>query len=247
MANGFERHGIKHLSASALNTWRSNPALWGVKYLFHVKDDGNPAIWRGVAVEAGVDVLLRRGSFEDAFAATTQTYEANALGDATGKAGTEREALGAYLRQAQAILAGKNQELVASQLKTELWFDEVPVPVVGYIDYLFEDGSLFDLKTTERIPSSPRPDHCRQIAGYMKARNTPHGSVLYVSDKKAVPYPIEDAEMHLESMRNDAISLGRFLDRMETARDAVLAMPFDLDNFKWGEKSKAKLKEILRA
>jgi hypothetical protein len=52
--NAFERHGIDHLSASSLNLWRASPGLWCARYLADLKEDGNLAMWRGTAVEAGI-------------------------------------------------------------------------------------------------------------------------------------------------------------------------------------------------
>ena len=51
--NAFERHGIKHLSASSLGLYRDQPAAWVCRYLLRVKDEAGPSAWRGSATEAG--------------------------------------------------------------------------------------------------------------------------------------------------------------------------------------------------
>lgn len=33
MSNGFEKHGIAHLSASSLNLWAAEPAVWAMERL----------------------------------------------------------------------------------------------------------------------------------------------------------------------------------------------------------------------
>ena len=56
--NPFERHGIEHLSASSLNLWAAEPALWIMERLLGRKAlPGVPAA-RGKAVEHGVHLGL---------------------------------------------------------------------------------------------------------------------------------------------------------------------------------------------
>lgn len=243
--NSFERFGVKHLSASSLNCWRAAPALWAVRYLLSVKDESGPEAMRGTAVEAGLEAILRGWTYERALEVTYANFEANAQGDASDKFIAERAGLGDYLKVAAEAVAGKNAELLAYQLKVEHWLDGVPVPLVGYIDFVFDDGSLFDLKTTKRIPSIPTPSHARQVSIYMAARETTSGSLLYVSDKRAAPYLVEKPAVHLADLRRDALSLMRFLDRSESPAAAVLSLPCDLDGYLWGEASKAKVLQLL--
>ena len=56
--NPFEKHGIKHLSASSLNMYAEQPAFWSLKYLLGFKEEGNAKMWCGSAVEAGLDLWL---------------------------------------------------------------------------------------------------------------------------------------------------------------------------------------------
>lgn len=240
--NAFARHNIDHLSASSLNCWRSAPALWCIRYLLRVKDEGNAAMWRGTAVEGGVEAIMRGRTLDEAKAIALSNFEANAVGEASDQTVVERESIAAYLDSAYTPIKHQNALLVATQLRIEYWLDGIPVPVIGYVDFVTE-GGLFDLKSTMRIPSEPRPDHARQVSLYMKARNEP-GALLYVSPKRVEHYHITDPDSHLSGLRRDALSLMRFLGRFETARDAALALPQDTEGFMWGESSKAKALEL---
>ena len=58
-ASSFERHGIEHLSASSLNIWAAQPALWIMERLLGRRRlPAGIAAARGKAVEHGVDLVV---------------------------------------------------------------------------------------------------------------------------------------------------------------------------------------------
>ncbi len=63
--DGFTKHKITHLSPSSLNDWLDNPWIWANKYLKGEKREG-PAMWRGTAVEKGLEWLLRGYEYDQA-------------------------------------------------------------------------------------------------------------------------------------------------------------------------------------
>lgn len=244
--NPFARFGIDHLSASSLNTWNSSPAIWALRYALKVRDDtGSAAMWRGSAVESGLHAWLRGASMENAQLVASETFEANAQGLADDETDTQRRLAAPMLKAAANALEGNVlHPLVATQLRTELWLDDVPVPIVGYVDFVFEDGSLLELKTTTRCPSTPRHDHARQLSGYMKARECATAELLYVTDKKHARYPIEDADRLVADMRRDALSLMRCLRRFETGADLLDALPINPDDWRWTPALREKAMEL---
>jgi hypothetical protein len=59
------------------------------------------------------------------------------------------------------------------------WFDRVPVPLVGYLDFAFTADIDIDLKTTRACPSWPRGNHVRQVALYRAARSPGRAAVCH--------------------------------------------------------------------
>jgi hypothetical protein len=225
----FKRHGIEHLSPSALNTWRASPGIWALRYLGKLKDDGNAAMWRGTAVENGMAALLRGSKLDAATDIAHQAFDLNAAGEIAEEISEERNLISPMLEQ---CLRWKPPgDLNASQLKVEHWFDDVSVPVIGYLDFAF-DGIDVDLKTTKACPSSPRSDHIRQVALYRVARKR-SGGVLYVTGKRHQYFDIDSQsmEMALNDLHADALSLMSFLSRFGSAREAIQSLPMDRSHF----------------
>lgn len=243
--NAFDRFGLRHLSPSSLNLWQSNPGLWALRYVGGFRDDAGPAAWRGRAVEKGLEAWLIRQDREQAYLSALGEFDNQALGLCDDDTDDERKLIEPMLDTAIAHCAGLPCPMMNAQAKVEVWFDDVPVPVIGFVDFVLEDGSHFDLKTTQRCPSTPRPEHARQVALYIEARQSP-GSLLYVTAKRAETFNISDNEraMHIANLRRGALSLLRFLDRCETKSDAILSLPMNQDDFKWNELASNFLSEM---
>jgi hypothetical protein len=58
MRSSFERHSIDHLSASSLNLWAAEPALWVMERLLGRRSPTSAVAARGKAVEQGIHVGL---------------------------------------------------------------------------------------------------------------------------------------------------------------------------------------------
>lgn len=241
----FQRFDLKHLSPSSLNLWTSNPGLWALRYLGGFRDDAGPAAWRGRAVEKGLEAYFIRPDAEQARLSALLEFDNQAMGLCDDDTDADRNMIEPMLEVAIAHCVMQPIPVLTTQAKVELWFDDVSVPVIGYVDFIREDGSHFDLKTTQRCPSAPRPDHARQVAMYIEARRAP-GSLLYVTSKRAESYPISDNEraMHVAQLRRAALSLQRYLDRCETKREAILSLPMNSDDFKWNELASNFLSEM---
>lgn len=221
----FKRHDISHLSPSSLNTWRASPGIWALRYLGKVKDDSSPSMLRGTAVENGFTALLRGEKLEAATDAALQSYDMNVQGEIS----EERDLIAPMLEQCLKWQAPG--PLNASQMKVEHWFDGLPVPVIGYLDFAFE-GIDVDLKTTKACPSTPRSDHVRQVSLYRAARMR-RGGLLYVTGKRSQYFDIDDKLMDnaLYELKADALSLMSFLARFDTAREVIQSLPMDRSHF----------------
>jgi len=243
--NGFQKFGIERLSPSSLNLWNANPGLWTLRYLGKFFDDAGPAAWRGFAVEDGLHSWFLRREADTALAVALASFEDKAQ----GLADTETEAEHALIAPMLEIAIKQAEALppyLSSQARVEHNIIGLSVPVIGYIDFTFEDGSIIDLKTTKRCPSEPRPDHVRQVALYMAAKDCA-GSLLYVTDKRAALYPIseEQKQSALANIARDALSLQRFLDNQPDAVTAIGSLPMNDSDFRWSEAATKHLESMV--
>jgi hypothetical protein len=146
----FTRHGIDHVSPSSLNLWRASPGLWSARYLAGIRDDGSAAMWRGTAVEVGLRHVLYGTSIDKAHQAAIDSFETNALGLADDNVAAERALVFPMLDQAAKWKPPS--ALAATQIRVEHWFRDVPVPVIGFVDFAFLDGLDVDLKNHKILP-----------------------------------------------------------------------------------------------
>jgi hypothetical protein len=264
--NPFERHGIDHLSASSLNLARNNLALWVVQYLFGEKGQPSLAMIAGNAVEDGVahglfhpeadleackslarESFMRRtalGGFD------TQAREAK-LADIVGypAEGRKKAAPGMVAAALESLrpYGRPTKPEGHHQCRIEITLDGIPVPVIGYKDFAFDDHGLdVDLKTTARMPSDMSADHQLQGAIYWKASGNRAQRFCYATRADAVVLELS-ADAAREAIRTAigiAHCLMRFLalsgDRGELAR---LIIP-DYGNFRWDGGTGARAREI---
>jgi hypothetical protein len=234
--NPFERHGITHLSPSSLNLYAANPRLWVGRYLQKWEDEAGPAAFRGSSIEAGLDKWL----FErDAKAAEQIALAKFALitdGQADEAHEAERAVIPAML--AQAITALTDHQIpVARQLKVEYWANGLEVPIIGYIDYLWEDFGI-DLKTTKACPSAIKADHARQVALYATVKERPF-KVLYATAKKHAIYEqtVEERALHMHDLERQARAVRHLLKHSEDADDAARFFAPAREDFRWSEQT----------
>lgn len=243
MSNPFGRHGIDHLSPSSLALYRKQPSLWCLRYLHGIKDEANAAMWRGSAVEAGVDkILYEQCSDDTAIEAALQTFELNAQGDLSDEVQKERAAIPDFVRQAGVMFRPLGVP-DARQLKIEYWVDGVEVPVIGFIDYKWPEF-LYDLKTTYRLPSEPRSDHAIQVSIYAEAKGV-RPWLSYVTPKKGAAFPVDDREQALWVVKRSARAIRAMLERAADKNEAASFFAPDFESYLWNDAGKAKALELL--
>ena len=235
--NGFEKHGIGHLSASSLNLWSNAPDVWVMQYLHGLRTPMGPAPWRGICVEDAVVATLQGGSEQDAIKASLEKFDKRFLiGD--DKTTKERDLIEPMIQLAveelkefgtPAFPEDGGQEKISITAKGDGW----EIPVIGYLDLVFpQHGVVIDLKTTTRVPSSMSAEHRLQRAIYQKAKGNMGVKFLYCSAKKSAM--LEDGDV-VEILAKAKKQIGRieaFLRHCDkdTARAIV---PHSPESFYW--------------
>ena len=246
MANPFERFDIKHLSPSSLNLYAANPALWTGRYLLGWRDEFGPAAQRGTAIEAGLDLWLFERNLGDAVAKALAHFAELTQGEASDEHEAERANIAPMLQQAALALKDCGKP-IGRQMKVEHYANGLEVPIIGYVDYLFE-GYGIDLKTTKACPSSIKPDHGRQIALYSEAKKRPF-RILYVTAKKSalIEQTPQEAAMHLADLERNGRAVRHLLANSQTASDAAKFFAVERGDFRWSEALLTKADELWRA
>ena len=236
--NAFEQHGITHLSASQLNLYKSAPALWGMERLLGKRGGVGISADRGTATETGVAMGLRDPKLplsECVKYATDQFNRLTAL--KPGDKDKERDALPGFIETALKELRqyGTPDFPERGQHKIKLKIPEIPVPLVGYLDFVYpEHGLVVDLKTTHRVPGEISPTHAIQGAIYERATNY-EVRFAYTSPKKIQVYKLENSADHINAVVQVAKRLERFLALSTDPHELVALMVPDYDSFYWND------------
>ena len=265
--NPFERHGITHLSASSLNTARSSMAFWIISYLGNIKEGSNLLMIAGQAAEDAVS----RGLFypdypiEECVAFAGREYmEKTAIGnfdpekrqdkleEIIGRAAEGRKkAFDGFVRNALTALRPYGlptpPEPGKRQHKIEIMLDGIPVPVIGYKDFVFDNHGLdIDLKTTGRMPEDMSQEHQLQAGLYSLASDNRAQRFCYTtkSDCKVLELSADAAKQQIDIATRIAHTLMNFLDISSDWHElAAITIP-DYSNYRWGSRTTEAAREI---
>jgi len=234
--NGFEKHGIKHLSASSINLWTNAPDVWVAQYLFGKRGPMSAAAMRGICTEDAVVAVLqgknKDGALDQALEKFDQTFP---IGDE--KTTKERAMIHPCMELAVQELEQygepefpeEGQEKISITAKTE----DYEIPVIGYLDLVFpKHGVVIDLKTTGRCPSVMSAEHQLQRAIYQKAKGNQIVKFLYVTPKKTNLLEDGDPSEILRRTKTQITRMERFL-RSGNARDVASVIPVNPNTFYW--------------
>jgi ABC-type molybdate transport system substrate-binding protein len=107
------------------------------------------------------------------------------------------------------------------------------MPIVGFYDYHWEKHNITtDLKTTEKMPSSVKVTHARQVALYVTSNNA-DARVTYVTPKKCQTYSIENIDEHRKALHQIALKIENFLALSDDPQFFLDITAPDLDSFYW--------------
>lgn len=246
MSNAFERHGIDHLSASHLNLFVAQPALWAASYLMKRKTLVGPAAHRGSAIESGVEAGLFDPSLpikacQEIALSKYDSLTRGVLINTDPRVEKERDCIPGSVDVALAELRQygiPEKPEDGRQHKIEVMLDGVPIPFIGYLDFTYpQHGLLIDLKSTARIPSEMGDPHCRQGAIYEKAKGNHQVRFAYVSKTKISVYVLNDGARHIASVTRIAKAIENFLSLSDDGELLTKCFSPDLTSFYWGDQS----------
>ena len=240
----FQRHGIDHLSASSVNLFIAQPALWCASYLMKRRTPVGPAAHRGTAIECGVEAGLFDPSLPVAECQKLAHAKFHGLTrlNADPRVEKERAAIDGSVAVALAELRqyGLPAKAEDGQRQHKLVVDipGVAVPVWGYLDFFWPDhGIIGDLKTTARIPSEISLAHARQGALYTRHGSNLEVRMAYVSPKAIAVYVVADIANHLASFVQAAQAIERLLSLSDDGEFLTRCFAPDLSSFYWGDQS----------
>lgn len=232
--NAFARHGITHLSASSLNLFAAEPALWIMERLLKKRGPVGCAAHRGTAAEAGIvhGLLNPKAPIEECQATALTTFDQLTALSGDPRRTKEREAVPAIVATAIPELRqyGIPDEV---QTKIEARLDGVPVPFIGYLDLGWSThGITLDIKSQLRLSSEISASHARQVGLYIHGTNR-EGRIAYCTPQKIGVYRLENAAEHVADMANIANRLQAFLSFSDDPHALAAAVVPNFDSFYW--------------
>lgn len=248
--NGFEKHGLDHLSPSSINTWMNAPSLWVLEKLLKHRGMMGAAGHRGTATEAGVSAGLfdHALSVEDCVAVALPVFNRLTALSGDPKCEAERSVIPGMVKQGLALRShgAPHRPNSSDQHKVEIRLEGVPVPVIGFLDWLY-DEEILDLKTTLRVPSSMSETHLRQASVYKTAHMDKRVRFFYASDKKAEKHTLtrEQYDIAMRQLTGAAMRLERFLALSADPHELAAIVPHTSESFYFNDPgTKAKALEI---
>lgn len=241
MTSSFERHGIDHLSASSINLFVAEPAMWAMQKLMGRKSGVGAAAHRGTSIEAGVEM----GLFEpDAPVEACQELAQarfNQLTVLSGDPNRDKEAAAIAPSVAIALKELRQYGVPSAadgnrQHRIETRIDGVSIPFIGWLDFWFQDHAIIvDLKTQLRLASKISEPHARQGAIYHAAHGNAEIRFAYVTPQKIGVYRLDDPRTHLNAVAHIAQSIERFLGLSSDPEELTRSLSPNFDSFYWND------------
>jgi hypothetical protein len=228
----FERH-----SPSSLNLFCASTSMFVLERILGRRQPvGSPA-HRGTAVEDGVTVGLMNpdASLQSCVDVALKKYDT-----ITALSGDKRRE--DYRATIPEMVKSALEELRPYGIPSHCqqfveWKPEgLRYPIVGYLDYRWEQhGIVVDLKTTEKLPSSIKIPHARQVALYATATgDNVDARLTYTTPKKRATYQLENTRDHLNALRQIALRCEAFLALSDDPQFFTQITAPDFESFYWG-------------
>ena len=230
--NPFKAHGINYLSPSSINTYINDTSLWVARYLFKIKSSSGASAVRGIATEFVLADKYEKGVFDynllDVKFMSLCAESGIDLGDI--KTAKEKKLLKDF-----GTIIDENfdyQDLEAYQEKVEVQIEDMPVPIMGYIDFRFK-GKIVDLKTSTRMPTRPTEAQKRQMALYSMAYPNSSVDLFFATPKEHKRFTLKNLTLYKKQLRKVALSIQKFLSNSDDKHELASLMYPNLDSWLW--------------
>ena len=230
--NPFAVHGINYLSPSSINTYINDNALWVARYLFGVKSSSGASAVRGIATEAALADKYEKKTFDfnylDMHFMSLCAESGIDLGDT--KTAKEKKLLEGFGKVIDENFDYENLE--AYQEKVSVQIDDLPVPIIGYIDFRFAD-KIVDLKTTTRMPTRPTEAQKRQMALYSMAYPKSSVDLFFASPKEHKKFTLKNLSVYKKQLVKVALGIQKFLSVSDDKHEIDSLTYPNLDSWLW--------------
>lgn len=171
---------LDHLSYSSISTYLLCGRAWAFRYVEKAQVPTAPALVFGSAWHDAVETYVTKGGDLQTMwgAAWDRQIEKESRIEWGAETPDEARADGLRMATSKSVLAAldtlraaHNPEKCATEIRVELGVPGVPVPVIGYIDYLAADGVPCDFKTAARMWADGKAEEEMQPLFYLAALN----------------------------------------------------------------------------
>ena len=246
----FRKHKIKHISASNINTFITNPAEWVINYIYKLPFPSSAAAERGKYIEKALFHILGNGvSVEKALEEQTYFFAETCKEMKVPEEEYLKEK--EFVEKAIKILPkhlSKFGKITGYQNK--IGYNYKGIDIIGYTDFDFElpDGSplILDLKTTKKINVSTGHKIAQHI--YKTATNKPN-KLFYVkvlkTKEEVEEYELTDEDnVKIPLLIHQAIENMNYLCSLANSKDDFkrLITP-NPDDWKWNDETKLKARK----
>ena len=250
--NPFDQFDIEHLSASSINLFMQDIPLFIVRYLAKHKAPTNPAMLRGTVIDHAIGNMNKYPNTsveqaQDEFKALMNYEKKQGNVFDQEKAETEYNNIEKYLEVGIPFYKQLG-EPVSYQKKVELQYEDLPIPIIGYVDMEYSD-CIRDIKTTAKRPSALSEPVQRQIALYAKCLDVDraYADYLYVTKTKAevISFEVDDIDMRINEVYRVALAMMNLLQNNDINSLVEQFYP-DMTSFMWDQSSIEVAKELWR-
>ena len=202
------------------------------RYLFKIKSSSGASAVRGIATEFVLADKYEKGVFDynllDMKFMSLCAESGIDLGDI--KTAKEKKLLKDFGTIIDENFDYKNLE--AYQEKVEVQIDDMPVPIMGYIDFRFKD-KIVDLKTSTRMPTRPTEAQKRQMALYSMAYPNSSVDLFFATPKEHKRFTLKNLTLYKKQLRKVALSIQKFLSISDDKHELASLIYPNLDSWLW--------------